>query len=152
VLQPALRALHEGKRLLENGHPSAAIVFLASAVELFLKATILQPLVYGLVHNEKMAEIIVTYTLGQTGFERYNNLLANLLREVARLSVDDSENHRIRTRQFNERFERDARAIAALNHSHIGTLYDVGPNFLVMEPVEGESSQNISSRRSTTVS
>ena len=41
---------------------------------------------------------------------------------------------------------------AALNHSHIGTLYDVGPNFLVMELVEGESSQNISSRRSTTVS
>jgi len=38
------------------------------------------------------------------------------------------------------------------DHSHIGTLYDVGPNFLVMELVEGESSQNISSRRSTTVS
>jgi len=29
VMQPALRALHEGKRLLENGHPSAAIVFLS---------------------------------------------------------------------------------------------------------------------------
>jgi hypothetical protein len=85
-------------------------------------------------------------------FERYDNLFANLLREVARLSVDDSENHRIRTRQFNERFEGEARAIAALNHSHIGTLYDVGPNFLVMDLVEGESSQNISSRRSTTVS
>jgi hypothetical protein len=41
---------------------------------------------------------------------------------------------------------------AALNHSHIGTLYDVGPNFLVMELVEGELSQKISSRRSTTVS
>ena len=85
VMQPALRSMHEGKRLLDNGHPSAAIVFSASAVELFLKATILQPLVYGLVHNDKMADIIVNYTLGQTGFERYKDLLSNLFREVAGL-------------------------------------------------------------------
>ena len=41
--------------------------------------------------------------------------------------------------QFSERFEREARAIAALNHGHICTLYDVGPNYLVMEFVEGET-------------
>ncbi len=38
---------------------------------------------------------------------------------------------------FNERFEREARAIAALNHPNICQLYDVGPNYLVMEFVEG---------------
>src|SRR6266852_6973726 len=38
---------------------------------------------------------------------------------------------------FSERFEREARAIAALNHPHICQLYDVGPNYLVMEFVEG---------------
>ena len=37
-----------------------------------------------------------------------------------------------------ERFEREARAIAALNHPHICQLYDVGPDYLVMEYVEGE--------------
>jgi TolB-like protein/Tfp pilus assembly protein PilF/predicted Ser/Thr protein kinase len=36
-----------------------------------------------------------------------------------------------------DRFEREARAIAALNHPHICTLYDVGPDYLVMEYVEG---------------
>ncbi|HKA00340.1 MAG TPA: serine/threonine-protein kinase, partial [Candidatus Solibacter sp.] len=36
-----------------------------------------------------------------------------------------------------ERFEREARAIAALNHPHICTLHDVGPDYLVMEYVEG---------------
>jgi serine/threonine protein kinase len=41
--------------------------------------------------------------------------------------------------QFSERFSREARAIASLNHPHICTLYDVGPNYLVMELVEGES-------------
>ena len=39
--------------------------------------------------------------------------------------------------RFNARFEREARAVAALNHPHICTLYDVGPNYLVMEYVEG---------------
>ena len=38
-----------------------------------------------------------------------------------------------------QRFEREARAIASLNHPHICTLYDVGPNYLVMELVEGET-------------
>src|SRR6202167_2669902 len=39
--------------------------------------------------------------------------------------------------RFSERFEREARAVAALNHPHICTLYDVGPDYLVMEYVEG---------------
>src|SRR5215469_6907088 len=39
--------------------------------------------------------------------------------------------------RFNERFEREARLIAALNHPNICTLYDVGPDYLVMELVEG---------------
>src|SRR5260370_29990669 len=41
--------------------------------------------------------------------------------------------------QFSERFEREARVIASLNHPYICQLYDVGPNFLVMELVEGEN-------------
>jgi serine/threonine protein kinase len=41
--------------------------------------------------------------------------------------------------QFSERFEREARAVAALNHPNICTLHDVGPNYLVMEYVEGET-------------
>src|SRR5262249_26476169 len=41
--------------------------------------------------------------------------------------------------QFSDRFEREARAISSLNHPHICTLYDVGPNYLVMELIEGET-------------
>jgi serine/threonine protein kinase/Tol biopolymer transport system component len=39
--------------------------------------------------------------------------------------------------RFSERFEREANVIASLNHSNICQLYDVGPNYLVMEFVEG---------------
>src|SRR5713226_4499631 len=41
--------------------------------------------------------------------------------------------------KFSDRFQREARAIAALNHPNICTLYDVGPNYLVMELIEGET-------------
>jgi hypothetical protein len=38
---------------------------------------------------------------------------------------------------FSERFEREARTVSALNHPNICQLYDVGPNYLVMELVDG---------------
>jgi len=46
---------------------------------------------------------------------------------------------KVSAERFSERFDREVRAVAALNHSNICTLYDVGPNYLVMELVEGES-------------
>ena len=39
--------------------------------------------------------------------------------------------------QFSERFESEAKAIAALNHPNICQIYDVGPDFLVMEYIDG---------------
>jgi eukaryotic-like serine/threonine-protein kinase len=39
--------------------------------------------------------------------------------------------------QFSERFEREAKAIAALNHPNICQIYDIGANYLVMELIEG---------------
>ena len=41
--------------------------------------------------------------------------------------------------EFDERFQREARAIASLNHRHICSVYDVGLNYLVMELLEGET-------------
>jgi eukaryotic-like serine/threonine-protein kinase len=39
--------------------------------------------------------------------------------------------------EFSERFSREARTVAQLNHPRICTLHDVGPNYLVMEFVDG---------------
>src|SRR3984885_15695122 len=46
---------------------------------------------------------------------------------------------KVSVEQFPERFEREAHAIAALNHPNICQVYDIGPNYLVMELIEGES-------------
>ena len=46
---------------------------------------------------------------------------------------------KITREQFNVRFEREARAISSLNHPNICILHDIGPNYLVMELLEGET-------------
>src|SRR3954452_6840004 len=49
--------------------------------------------------------------------------------------------------QFTERFEREARAIAALNHPNIAQVYDVGENYLVMEFIDGTPLRQFDSTR-----
>src|SRR6202162_1880268 len=46
---------------------------------------------------------------------------------------------KVSSERFSERFDREVRAVASLNHPNICTLYDVGPNYLVMEFIEGEA-------------
>lgn len=53
--------------------------------------------------------------------------------------------------EFSERFEREARAVAALNHPNIAALYDVGQNYFVMEYVDGKSRQEVIPRKGLSV-
>src|SRR5579863_9526472 len=46
---------------------------------------------------------------------------------------------KVSAREFSDRFEREAKAISTLNHPNVCTLYDVGPNYLVMEFLEGST-------------
>src|SRR5215471_14122530 len=49
--------------------------------------------------------------------------------------------------RFSDRFEREAQAIAALNHPHICQIYDVGPNYLVMELIDGPLKGPLSAKK-----
>jgi serine/threonine protein kinase len=40
--------------------------------------------------------------------------------------------------QHAARFEQEARTIASLNHPHICQIYDIGPDYLVLEYIEGQ--------------
>jgi len=44
---------------------------------------------------------------------------------------------KVSAEQFTERFAREAQLIASLKHPNICTLHDVGPNYLVMELIDG---------------
>jgi serine/threonine protein kinase len=61
-------------------------------------------------------------------------------------SANDSRLHRtvavkVSNDQFTKRFEREALAVAALNHPNICQIYDVGPDYLVMEYIDGQPLQ-----------
>jgi len=87
VMRPAVDAIKEGRKLQANGHSAAAVVFFVTAIELLLKATLLKPVVHGLVHSEGLAEIIVQLALGQPGFDRYTKLLAKLFNELVGIDI-----------------------------------------------------------------
>jgi len=44
--------------------------------------------------------------------------------------------------EHSKRFEQEARAIASLNHPNICQLYDIGPDYLVMEYIDGQALQS----------
>src|SRR5262249_37127465 len=84
-----------------------------------------------LAAGDKLGPYEILGLIGKGGMgEVYRAHDSRLARDVA---------IKVSAQQFSERFEREARAIAALNHPNICTLHDVGPNYLVMELVEGES-------------
>src|SRR5580658_2796864 len=81
--------------------------------------------------GEKLGHYEILSLLGKGGMgEVYKAHDPRLRRDVA---------IKVSAARFNERFEREARAIAALNHPNICTLYDIGPDYLVMELVEGSA-------------
>jgi hypothetical protein len=53
-----------------------------------LKTTLLKPVVFGLVHHESLAAVIVEHTFGQTGFERYKTLLSSLFSSIAEIDLN----------------------------------------------------------------
>jgi eukaryotic-like serine/threonine-protein kinase len=81
--------------------------------------------------GDKLGPYEIVGPIGKGGMgEVYRGIDTRLGRPVA---------IKISGREFSDRFEREAHAISALNHPHICTLYDVGPNYLVMEFVEGDT-------------
>lgn len=83
--------------------------------------------------GERLGPYEITSLLGKGGMgEVYKAHDSRLRRDVA-IKVSHA--------QFSERFLREARAIASLNHPNICTLFDIGPNYLVMEYIEGPTLQ-----------
>ena len=92
----------------------------------------------GLSAGDRLGPYEIVALIGKGGMgEVYRGTDTRLGRAVA---------IKVSAHEFSDRFEREAHAISALNHPHICTLYDVGPNYLVMEFVEGETLSKIIER------
>ena len=82
-----------------------------------------------LAAGERLGPYEILAPLGEGGMGQVYKARDTRLDRIVALKVSK--------REFTERFEREARAISALNHPHICQLYDVGPNYLVMEFIDG---------------
>ena len=66
---------------LQSASPTAATVLFTTAIELGLKVALLKPVIYGLVHNESVADLISDLSVKHNGFDRFKPLLARVLAE-----------------------------------------------------------------------
>ncbi|MFN7935521.1 MAG: protein kinase [Bryobacteraceae bacterium] len=90
-----------------------------------------------LTTGDKLGPYEILSPLGAGGMgEVYKARDTRLDRLVAVKVLPDHIAHREDARA---RFEREARAVASLNHPNICILHDIGPNYMVMELIEGET-------------
>lgn len=93
VAVKGVSAFKDAKALLESGHPTASVVFAVTSIEQFLKVALLKPVVFGLIHVDSLASLVVDVAMDQTGgLDRYKSLLAGLFNELA--GIDVSKEHR----------------------------------------------------------
>jgi len=88
VLQIPIDCYHHANELIEAS-PRCALVMYTTAIELFLKSVLLKPVLYGMIHNENIANTIVDSTTGQSGFSRYNKLLNSLCSHAADIQLSE---------------------------------------------------------------
>ena len=101
ILFPGFDKLIESKALLEL-HPSASYVFSTTAIELFLKSSLLRPVVHGLIYNEALAEIVVESLLARGGFGRYKKLMSRLFEELAGIDITALKRSNLKIPLLNE--------------------------------------------------
>src|SRR5262245_8214875 len=84
-----------------------------------------------LAHGSQLGPYQILSLLGAGGMGQvYKAFDPRLRREIA---------IKVAAERFSERFDREVRAIATLNHPNICTIHDVGPNYLVTELVNGDT-------------
>lgn len=87
VAVQVLKVYKEAKELLDKS-PSAALILFTTAIEVGLKVTLLKPVIYGLVHNESVAELVSDLAVKHNGFDRFKPLLAQVLAEYGQIDFD----------------------------------------------------------------
>jgi hypothetical protein len=87
VLVGSLRLLSEARNLVPR-HAGAAVVFASAAIETALKVALLKPIVGGLVHNERFAELLATLITGQaSNLQKLQKLIFRVVKEHAQIDL-----------------------------------------------------------------
>lgn len=69
--------------------PTAALVLFTAVIEVALKTAILKPVIYGLVHNESIADLISDLVVKNNGLDRFKDVLSKILSQYSALDFDN---------------------------------------------------------------
>ncbi|MFH1495779.1 MAG: hypothetical protein ABIG70_13415 [Pseudomonadota bacterium] len=78
----------EAKSLIDSS-PTAALLLFTTAIEVGLKSTLLKPVIYGLVHNEFVAELVSELVVKNNGLDRFQKILALIMREYSDIDIEE---------------------------------------------------------------
>jgi hypothetical protein len=90
ILLTSYTAQIEAKKLIVIS-PSATILFTFTAIETAIKHILLKPMIYGMTHNENVAELIVEKFLKQSNVNSYIDLAFNLVKKATELELKDAK-------------------------------------------------------------
>lgn len=87
IAEKPIVSLMQARLLLQTPHHTAAFIHAAIASEVMLRGVILKPIIYGFVHNDAIAPLIVELAFGSTGLERIKKLLTKVFQDVCGLNL-----------------------------------------------------------------
>lgn len=89
LLESAVHYLDEGRSYLAAGDDTAALFFAVVAMEVGVKVGILKPLVYGIVHQDSVAKLVVDVTIKNTqSLSQVKKPLFGILKECIGVDLD----------------------------------------------------------------
>ncbi|MCK4445604.1 MAG: hypothetical protein KAW56_00820 [Candidatus Marinimicrobia bacterium] len=86
IIDTPMKCSNDAGKIMEVSLACSLVMF-TTAIELYLKSVLLKPVLYGMIHNEKIANIIVDSSTNQSGFTRYNKLLSALCQHAAGIDL-----------------------------------------------------------------
>lgn len=88
LAEKVIKTYKEANRLLPIS-PTASTVLFTTSIEVGLKVLLLKPVIYGLVHNHSVADLISDLAVKNNGIDRFRPLLGKLLSEYG--NIDSNE-------------------------------------------------------------
>lgn len=71
--------------------PSSAILFTYTAIETAIKHTILKPMIFGMTHNENVANLLVDKYMKEHNVARYTDITFNLVDTLIQFKLDSEQ-------------------------------------------------------------
>jgi hypothetical protein len=82
-------ATYKEARSLVTTSPNAALILFTTTIEVALKTTVLKPVIYGLVHNASIADLVSDLVVKNNGLDRFKDVLSKIMAQYSDVDFDN---------------------------------------------------------------